>query len=139
MSILRFFSLRKRNLNKILDSCIILGEFKLQETEKDWTEEVKKSKKRLEQMSPKDRLDLLEAIIQCNLSVHSSTLGWNTWLANATVMKKFSKKELQEIYDSFVASAIQFLEFDIKWTKVLKKKKMRKKRKNKKDKTKYIS
>lgn len=109
--------------------------------EKDWLEEVKKAKKKLEQMSPKDRLDLVEAIIQCNLSVHSSTLGWNNWLANATVMKKFSKNELQEIYDSFIEYATKFLEFDIKWTKILQNKKGNKKGKNKKDKTetKYIS
>jgi len=108
--------------------------------EKDWIKEVKKAKKKLEQMSPKDRLDLVEAIVQCNLSVHSSTLGWNTWTANATVMKKFSKKELQEIYDSFIEFAIKILEFDLKWTNKLNKK-TRKKGKNKKDKSRknYIS
>lgn len=97
----------------------------------EWIEKTKELKKLLKDLKPEDRLSLVESIGECNIAIHASTLGWGSWVKSPKVMAKFSKKELEEIFEHIRNQAIEFLDNDIKWTEELNKKVKKEKGKRK--------
>ena len=70
-----------------------------------------------------DRLDLVSLVEEAINSVNASTLGWSSWIQRPSLMKLFNETELNEIAEELRRMSSEFLEFDIKWTKVLKERK----------------
>lgn len=77
---------------------------------------------KLKDRDPKDRLEYIEAINDCNTAIMGSGLGWQEWLQDSRVMKEFNQEELDSIHKEFKRMATKILAFDIKWTKLLYKK-----------------
>jgi hypothetical protein len=67
-----------------------------------------------------DRLDLVSLIEEAITAVNASTMGWSSWLQHPSIMKLFDEKELTEIAEEIRKMSVEFLEFDVKWTKKLK-------------------
>lgn len=79
--------------------------------------------KHLKEKKSGDRLELISLIEEAITAVNASTLGWSAWLQHPSIMKLFDEKELGEVTEDIKRMAIEFLEFDIKWTNVLKERK----------------
>lgn len=94
------------------------------------TEEVIKN---LKEKKLGDRLDLVSLIEEAITAVNASTLGWSGWLKHPSIMKIFSEAELSEIAERLRTMSIDFLEFDIKWTKILQERKEAKAKEKKKE------
>ena len=75
---------------------------------------------KIKSLSPKDRLDMVEAIALMNQYIFDSCQGWAQWIHNPTVINRFNEKELEGIYEQIKKLALEFLEFDLKTTKKLK-------------------
>ena len=89
---------------------------------KDWIKKVQEEMLSFSKHKPKDRLDYINSIYRTHLAVAASLQGWREWLESPGIMNNFSEEELNEIYEGFKKEAIFFLEYDIKWTKILAKK-----------------
>ncbi len=79
-----------------------------------------KQLKKIKSLSPKDRLDMVEAIALMDRYILSSCQGWAQWIYNPLVINRFNEKELKEFYEQFKKIAMEFIEFDKKATKKLK-------------------
>lgn len=113
-------------------------------TPDEWIKTVKEAIKALKNLEADDRLENVDALLRCVASIQSSNKGWISWLASPAVMKNFTKNELHEMLETFKVFAVQYLEFDLKWTAVLNEKNKKKKqehnsKKKGKKKTTYIS
>jgi len=86
----------------------------------DWTTIKKEQLNEIKSLSPKDRLDMVEAMALMNQYIFDSCQGWTQWIHNPTVINCFNEKELKEIYEQFRKHALEFLEFYLKATKKLK-------------------
>ena len=86
---------------------------------KKWIKKVEKEIDTLRKAKPKDRLDYTESINKCNTSITASCIGWDEWLKHPGIMNSFTEDELDEMHKEFQYIAVRFLDFDIKWTKVL--------------------
>lgn len=98
-----------------------------------WIEETKKKIKQIKKRKSKDRLTIVGGIAICNVAIQASTIGWNSWFQNPTIMEKFTEEELQKMFNAFREITINLLEHDIKWTKDLMKKTKKGKKKKEKD------
>lgn len=79
--------------------------------------------KHLKDKKAGDRLDLVSLLEEAITAVNASTLGWSSWVQHPAIMKLFNEKELTEIAENLRKMSCDFLEFDIKWTKILKERK----------------
>jgi len=87
-----------------------------------WIKELEKEIEKINNWKTKDRLSMVALLTFMNASIASSVTGWNSWLTNATVMEKFTERELNSLVEDFKKIAIAFIELDLKYTKKLKKK-----------------
>lgn len=106
-----------------------------------WIRDVEKTKKQIEKLKTKDRLQTAASIVKLHTSILASMQGWAMWLKNPAVLDQLTEAELKETFETFKKLALEFMELDLKMSSsVLKKRqKKRKKRKGKKKKTGYIS
>jgi hypothetical protein len=79
--------------------------------------------KKLREKKAGDRLELVSLIEEAVIAVNASTLGWSSWIKHPSVMKLFTEAELNDIAESQRKMSSEFLEFDIKWTKILQERK----------------
>ena len=86
----------------------------------DWETIKTRQLDKIRSLSPKDRLDMVEAIALMDQYILSSCQGWAQWIYNPIVINRFKEKELKEFYEQFKEFAMKFLEFDLKATKKLK-------------------
>ena len=93
-------------------------------TLKKWIKRTVDEITKIKTRDPKDRLSYIDSIIYCNNAVVASGMGWSEWLQNPSVMSEFTKEEIDDIHKHFKSIAIKFLIFDIKWTKIMSKKKL---------------
>jgi len=97
----------------------------------EWIKRTEEIKKFIEKLKPKDRLEIVSAINDCNAAINASTLGWQSWVQAPKVMNSFDEKELLEIFEYFRKKSLDFLEQDMRWTKELQKKMAEQKKKGK--------
>ncbi len=86
---------------------------------KNWIKKVEDEIEMLKNCNPDDRLDYITYITKCNNAIMASAVGLNEWLKNSAVMNEFSKEEINNMFKEFSELSIKYLEFDIKWTKIL--------------------
>jgi len=86
----------------------------------DWIKIKTSQLSKTKSLSPKDRLDMVEAIALMDQYVLSSCQGWAQWIYNPVVINRFNEKELKEFYEKFKKFTMEFLDFDLKATKKLK-------------------
>jgi hypothetical protein len=80
-------------------------------------EHLRRIKEALESEAP-DRLDLVRMMHTALLALNHSILGWFQYVNNPDIMGKFARDELNEISDTLNKFAEEFIEYDIKVTKV---------------------
>jgi hypothetical protein len=103
---------------------IYVGEKMTEESPVD--EYIQKTEQVIKELKDKkagDRLDLIAIIEQAVSALNASTIGWSAWLQHPSIMKIFDEKEITEIAEGIRKMASEFLEFDVKWTKILKERK----------------
>jgi len=104
-----------------------------------WVVKTRKSIEKIKNLKPKDRLEKVKDILECNNSIAASVNGWTFWLMSPQIMEKFDDKELDEILKKFQEIAIKFLETDLEYSeKFIKEKKAKKKEPDEERKTTYI-
>lgn len=104
--------------------CIYVGEIMSEESSIDeYIERTEQIIKELKEKKAGDRLDLISVIEQSITALNASTLGWSAWLQHPSIMKVFNETEITEITEGIRKMSSEFLEFDIKWTKILKERK----------------
>lgn len=57
-----------------------------------------------------------------NGTLAASITGWNAWLMNPLIMEKLTEEELKELAEVWQRLAVEFLELDLKYTKLIKEK-----------------
>lgn len=80
----------------------------------EWVEQTKKRRKLIEELAPKDRLDLCSEIASLHGDLAQSLGGWLVWLKNPKIMNKLTEKELKETFEVYKKLALIFLDLDIK-------------------------
>jgi hypothetical protein len=79
---------------------------------RSWVEEARSRIKRIEDLSPKDRLDMVYGIGLCCSTLAKSMQGWMQWIGNLS-LKDFDQLELQEIFGIIKKATVQLMELDI--------------------------
>jgi len=90
--------------------------------EKDWVEEVEQEKERIKNWMLTDRLSIVSKLSFMNGTLAASITGWNAWLMNPLIMEKLTEEELKELAEVWQRLAVEFLELDLKYTKLVKEK-----------------
>ena len=90
--------------------------------EKDWVEEVEQEKERIKNWMLTDRLSIVSKLSFMNGTLAASITGWNAWLMNPLIMEKLTEEELKELAEVWQRLAVEFLELDLKYTKLIKEK-----------------
>ena len=73
--------------------------------------------KRLQDVSGRDRLDMVRSIRFILLAINRSISGWLWWINNPDVMIKFSLEELKDMNEKLSEFALSFIEYDVNVTK----------------------
>jgi len=82
------------------------------EEPRSWVEEARSRIKRIEDLSPKDRLDMVYGIGLCCSTLAKSMQGWMQWIGNLS-LKDFDQLELEEIFGIIKKATVQLMELDI--------------------------
>jgi len=69
-----------------------------------------------------DRLSIVSKLSFMNGTLAASITGWNAWLMNPLIMEKLTEEELKELAKVWQRLAVEFLELDLKYTKLVKEK-----------------
>jgi len=69
-----------------------------------------------------DRLSIVSKLSFMNGTLAASITGWNAWLMNPLIMEKLTEEELKELAKVWQRLAVEFLELDLKYTKLIKEK-----------------
>jgi len=88
----------------------------------EWVKNIQKIKKKIERLSPKDRLEYTSAIKECLFAIQTSISGWYGWVSFTNIMEHFTEEELSKVLEYFKKYTLELLEYDIKWTKKKQKK-----------------
>ena len=84
----------------------------LSDEPKSWVEEARNRVKRIADLEPKDRLDIVYGIGLCCSTLAKSMQGWMQWIGNLS-LKDFEQPELQEIFGTIKKATVQLMELDI--------------------------
>ncbi len=79
---------------------------------KSWVEEARNRVKRISDLDPKDRLDIVYGIGLCCSTLAKSMQGWMQWIGNLS-LKDFEQRELEEIFGTIKKATVQLMELDI--------------------------
>ncbi len=79
---------------------------------RSWVEEARSRIKRIEDLSAKDRLDMVYGIGLCCSTLAKSMQGWMQWIGNLS-LKDFDQLELEEIFGIIKKATVQLMELDI--------------------------
>jgi len=66
----------------------------------DWIQARNEVKVRISKLSPKDRLEYIDACFQCVNAVGHSSRGWPQWLSNPSLMSGFDEPTLKDFFGS---------------------------------------
>src|SRR2546427_8784899 len=84
----------------------------LSDEPKSWVEEARNRVKRIADLDPRDRLDIVYGIGLCCSTLAKSMQGWMQWIGNLS-LKDFEQPELQEIFGTIKKATVQLMELDI--------------------------
>jgi len=79
---------------------------------KSWVEEARNRVKRISDLDPQDRLDIVYGIGLCCSTLAKSMQGWMQWIGNLS-LKDFERPELEEIFGIIKKATVQLMELDI--------------------------
>src|SRR3989442_3605136 len=79
---------------------------------KSWVEEARNRVKRISDLDPQDRLDIVYGIGLCCSTLAKSMQGWMQWIGNLS-LKNFERPELEEIFGIIKKATVQLMELDI--------------------------
>ena len=79
---------------------------------KSWVEEARNRVKRISDLEPQDRLDIVYGIGLCCSTLAKSMQGWMQWIGNLS-LKDFERPELEEIFVIIKKATVQLMELDI--------------------------
>lgn len=106
---------------------------------KEWIALVARTKKLIQNLGTKDRLETTASIAQLHISIKASLEGWSQWLRNPNMMNHLNKEELKETFEIFKSLANEFLDLDLKMSRAVLKKAEKRLKEKKKKKESYIS
>src|SRR5207247_8752130 len=78
---------------------------------KSWVEEARNRVKRISDLDPKDRLDIVYGIGLCCSTLAKSMQGWMQWIGNLS-LKDFEQRELEEIFGIIKKATVQLMELE---------------------------
>ena len=78
----------------------------------DWKTQLRKAIDNINNIKPKDRLDICYGLFYMFFMVNKSTSGWLGWLQNPSVLKEFDEAQLKEYYALAHKCTIELLELD---------------------------
>jgi len=81
-----------------------------------WSKRMMESLRRLNDRSPKDRLETCSLIMGYLQLATQSIVGWIYWLNNPTLMSDFSEEDLEEILSEIRRFVNDFIALDVKYT-----------------------
>src|SRR5438876_7409790 len=84
----------------------------LSDEPKSWVEEARNRVKRISDLDPRDRLDIVYGIGLCCSTLAKSMQGWMQWIGNLS-LKDFEQRELEEIFGIIKKATVQLMELDI--------------------------
>jgi hypothetical protein len=87
-------------------------QMELADEPKSWVEEARNRVKRISDLDPKDRLDIVYGIGLCCSTLAKSMQGWMQWIGNLS-LKDFQQQELEEIFGIIKKATVQLMELDI--------------------------
>ena len=108
-------------INGLRDGVALLGfdpmkseidKMELSDEPKSWVEEARNRVKRIADLDPKDRLDIVYGIGLCCSTLAKSMQGWMQWIGNLS-LKDFDQTELDEIFGIIKKATVQLMELDI--------------------------
>src|SRR2546422_9466904 len=79
---------------------------------KSWVEEARNRVKRISDLDPQDRLDIVYGIGLCCSTLAKSMQGWMQRIGNLS-LKDFERPELEEIFGIIKKATVQLMELDI--------------------------
>src|SRR5947208_13831880 len=82
---------------------------------KSWVEEARNRVKRISDLDPQDRLDIVYGIGLCCSTLAESMHGWVQWVGNLS-LKDFERPELEEIFGIIKKATVQLMELGIERT-----------------------
>ena len=71
---------------------------------------------KIKEYEPKSKDGMLGLIGECINIIATSVYGWSIWF-NKRFLEEFSEEELKEVMDRFKGFAIDFIGFDLDWTR----------------------
>lgn len=89
-----------------------IDKMELSDEPKSWVEEARNRVKRIADLDPKDRLDIVYGIGLCCSTLAKSMQGWMQWIGNLS-LKDFDQTELDEIFGIIKKATVQLMELDI--------------------------
>ena len=84
----------------------------LSDEPKSWVEEARNRVKRISDLDPRDRLDIVYGIGLCCSTLAKSMQGWMQWIGNLS-LKDFDQREIEEIFGIIKKATFQLMELDI--------------------------
>src|SRR5207245_8819181 len=84
----------------------------LSDEPRSWVEEARSRIKRIEDLTPRDRLDIVYGIGLCCSTLAKSMQGWMQWIGNLS-LKDFEQRELEEIFGIIKKATVQLMELEI--------------------------
>src|SRR5438477_12265274 len=82
---------------------------------KSWVEEARNRVKRISDLDPQDRLDIVYGIGLCCSTLAKSMQGWMVWIGNL-LLKDFERPELEELFGIIEKVSVKLKELDIVMT-----------------------
>src|SRR5437762_12286547 len=79
---------------------------------KSWVEEARNRVKRISDLVPQDRLDIVYGIGLCCSTLAKSMQGWMQWIGNLS-LKDFERQGLEEIFGIIKKATVELKERDI--------------------------
>src|SRR3989442_14755106 len=76
---------------------------------KSWVEEARNRVKRISDLDPQDRLDIVYGIGLCCPTPPKSMQGWMEWVGNLS-LKDFERTELEEVFGIIKKGTVQVME-----------------------------
>src|SRR5260370_3323590 len=82
---------------------------------KSWVEEARNRVKRISDLDPQDRLDIVYGIGLCCSTLAKSMQGWMQWIGKLS-LKDFQRPQLEEIFGIIKKAKVQLIELGIEKT-----------------------
>src|SRR3989442_2328710 len=79
---------------------------------KSWVEEARNRGKRISDLDPQDRLDIVHGIFRCCSTLAKSMQGWMQWIGKSS-LKDIERPELEQIFGVIRKTTVHLIQSDI--------------------------